>query len=200
MAATVLLAACTAETEVTEDQDVAPEVVAYTLDAENSSIEWKGMMSPEYFHVGTIMASEGSIEMTDGEFSGGSMTIDMTSIKNTDLEEEKGTYLVGHLQGTMPDEDHPVDMFFNTPAHPEATVTLGEYNDGKLSVTFNVVGKEFTQDVDVAMKSDDNGASIGGNFSVDMSSLMLPGLQPNPETGEGINPSVEFTIDLAFKK
>lgn len=202
-AGAALVASCSSEATMDEQEEVAVETVTYSLDADNSSLHWKGMMSPEYFHVGTVDVAEGSITTEDGTLTSGTFSVDMNSMVATSSEafpEEKATYLVGHLQGTMPDEDHPVDMFFNTPKFPNVDVTLGAYTDGNLEVTLSIVGKELTQSVPVTLTSDESSAAINGTFNLDLTSLNLPGLQANPETGEGISPSVEFTLDLNLKK
>lgn len=197
LAATALFTASCSSPEVVEEEVV---VENYSLDKDNSTIKWKGMMSPEYFHTGTVNLSEGSITMTDGELTGGSFVVDMTTITNTDLVEEKGTYLEGHLMGTMVDEDHPENMFFQVPKYSTVTVTLGEYKDGMLTTTLDILGQKITQDVKVDLKSNENGATIAGNFKYDFTPLNIPGLQANPETGEGISPMIEFDINVALKK
>lgn len=203
-ASTLFMASCGADAtnETEEQEEVAVAPITYTLDNEASSLEWKGGMSEEYFHTGSVSFSEGSLTMTDGNVTEGSFTIDMTSIASTDVNLEPGQaeYLNGHLTGTMVDDAHPVNMFFNTPAHPTVKVTLGEYTDGNLSVTLNILGQELTQDVAVTINSDDLSAGISGEFALDFASLGIPGFTPNPETGEGISPSVDFKLDLKLKK
>lgn len=176
------------------------ETTTYNLDKNNSSLEWAANMSPEYGHTGTVVISDGSIEMEGDALKSGSFTIDMTTIKSTDLEEPKAGYLNAHLMGTAPDEDHPADLFFNTPEYPTATVTLLDYSNGKLKLTLNVVGKELTQEVPATLTTTENGATIKGDFSLDMSSLNIKGLQPNPEDGSGINPSIDFKLNVALTK
>ncbi|MCH2223522.1 MAG: YceI family protein [Crocinitomicaceae bacterium] len=179
------------------------EEVTYTLDTENSSLVWKGMMSPEYFHVGNITISDGTISMKNDVLSSGTFTVDMNSITATisdDFPEDKANYLAGHLMGTVTDEDHPANLFFNTPKFPNTTVTLGEYNNGKLDITLSIIGKELKQTIPATISSDDDEAAINGTFTLDLSSLEIPGLQADSETGEGISPSVEFKLDLQLNK
>ena len=200
LATTALLAvACSSETNVEENEETV-EAVEYTLDAENSSLRWAANMGPDYGHKGTVNITEGSLTMEGDALTSGSFVIDMNSIVSTDLEDPKAGVLAGHLTGTMVDEDHPVDMFFNTPKFPQVTVTLGDYADGKLGLTLDIVGKKLEQEVDATLTADENGASIKGDFGLDMTSLMLPGLQPNPEDGSGINPVIDFNLDVKLKK
>lgn len=195
--ASVAIVGCS---ETTETEEPKVEQVTYTLDEANSSLEWKAGMGPEYFHVGTVKITEGNLVMAGDELVEGSFTIDMNTIESTDLDSVKKTYLAGHLTGTMPDENHPVDMFFNTPKYPTVKVTLGDYKDGKLGLTLNIIGKELKTTVPVVVKADENGASLKGKFSIDFSSLGMPGLQPNPEDGSAINPEFEFNLNAVLTK
>lgn len=195
-AGTLSLGACTSSVEENEAEVV--ETVTYTLDAANSTLGWAASMSPEYGHTGTVDFKSGSITMEGEELTGGSFVVDMSTIKNTDQGAEKAAALEGHLKGTLVDEDHPQNMFFNTPEHPKVEVKLGEYKDGKLTTTLMVLGSEITQDVPVTITSDENGASIKGKFSMDFSSLGMPGLAPS-EHG-AISPNFEFDLNLVLTK
>jgi hypothetical protein len=183
---------------VEEETEVVVETVTYTLDAENSTLGWAASMSPEYGHQGTVNFTSGSIAMQESELTEGSFVVDMTSIKNTDQEGDKAMALEGHLKGTMVDEDHPVNMFFNTPDFPTVEVKLGEYKDGNLSTTLVILGSEITQDVAVVIATDDNGATIKGKFAINFASLNMPGLAPS-EHGS-ILPEFEFDLNMTLTK
>ncbi len=196
----LVAASCSsAEEEVSEDTNQEVEAVTYNLDGGASSLAWAANMGPDYGHEGTVGITEGTLTVKGDDVSG-NFTIDMSTIKSTDLDEPKATYLSAHLQGTAPDEDHPVDMFFNVPMYPTVGVTVDGYSDGKLMLTLDIVGKELKQDVAAEMTSDENGASIKGDFSLDLTSLGIPGLQPNPEDGSQINPVIDFTLDAVLTK
>lgn len=183
----------------TETEETVVETTTYNLDKENSTLGWAANMGPDYGHKGFVDITEGSIEMEGETLKSGSFTIDMNTIKSTDLEEPKAGILASHLKGTAPDEDHPADLFFNTPKFPTVKVTLGEYKDGKLGLTLDIVGKKLTQEVPVKLTHDENGASIKGDFALDMNSLEIPGLQPGPD-GSQINPEIDFQLNVALKK
>lgn len=193
------VAVITASCSSTEAEVEVVETVSYSLDTEASSLEWAANMGPDYGHTGTVEISEGSIEMTGDDLTSGSFIIDMNTIKSTDLEEPKASYLAAHLMGTAPDEKHPVDLFFNSPKFPTVKVTLGEYKDGKLGLTLDILGKELKQDVAVKLTSNDKGASIKGDFALDMNALEIPGLQPGPD-GSQINPAIDFKLNVVLKK
>jgi hypothetical protein len=191
---------CSSSDDAVEGEEMKVEAVTYTLDQENSSIKWKGQMSPEYFHTGTVDFSEGSITMEGSELTSGSFTVDMTTIKNTDLEAPKSDYLVGHLTGTMVDEAHPQELFFNTPKFPNVKVTVDGYTDSNMDLTISILGKEVKQSVDALLMNDSNEASIKGAFSIDLTSVGIMGLQVNPEDGSQISPMIEFEVIIALTK
>jgi hypothetical protein len=198
-AVSALAVSCSSNGEENTEEEAVE--MSYTLDAENSSLMWAANSGPDYGHDGTVGISEGSLSTVNGELTEGTFTIDMNTIANTDIDKpEKAAALVGHLTGNGPDENHPVDLFFNVPAYPTVGVTLGDYADGKLGLTLDILGKELKQDVDVEFSSDDEGASIKGDFQLDLTSLEIPGLQPDPEDGSGINPVIDFKLDVKLTK
>jgi len=191
------LGACS-ETTTDEEVNEEVEVLTYNLDNENSSLKWAAQMSPDYGHKGTIDFESGSITMENGELKEGSFIVDLKSIKVTDLGEEKAPVLEGHLKGTMVDEDHPQDMFFNTPENATAEVKVGEYKDGKLTTTLILLGTEVTQDVPVEITSDENGATIKGKFKFNFAAFNMPGLEPS-EHG-AIQPDFDFDLNVVLTK
>lgn len=60
---------------------------AYKVDVASSILTWKGYKVTGD-HSGTVKVKSGSLQFTDGSLSGGTFVIDMTSIKDTDLEGE----------------------------------------------------------------------------------------------------------------
>lgn len=200
LAAGVLtLGACSEATDEVVEENVEVEVVKYNLDAENSTLAWAASISPQYGHTGTVDFKSGSITMENDALTEGSFVVDMTTIKNTDIDvEPKAQALEGHLKGTIVDEDHPVDMFFNTEKSPTVDVKLGEYKDGKLKTTLIILGNEVTQDVPVTITANEEGASIKGKFTMDFTPAGLPGLAQH---GEGsISPMIEFDLNVMLTK
>ena len=82
------------------------------VNTETSHIHWTGSKVAGS-HNGTINLKDGSIAMADGTVAGGSFTIDMSTIVNEDLPDDKKGDLVGHLMS--PDffdvENHPTAAF-----------------------------------------------------------------------------------------
>ena len=128
--------------EVKEEVVVVEESEALdNVDVDASLITWKGE-KPTGTHNGTIMLEEGSIVMTDGKLTGGEFVVDMSTIKNEDLDEEGATKLVGHL--ASPD-------FFDVETYPTSkfVITSVEENEGKLAVTGNLTIKDVTKSITV---------------------------------------------------
>lgn len=89
--------------------------------SEKSTVYWRGT-KPTGEHVGTVAISAGKIAVEDGSVTAGSITIDLNSIVNDDLEGDMNARLVGHLKS----ED-----FFHTSEYPEAKfeiVSLEDYS------------------------------------------------------------------------
>jgi len=79
----------------------------YKIDNQKSKITWTGKKVTGQ-HTGTINLSEGSFTSKGNKISGGSFTIDMTSLKDG----EANAKLEGHLKS---------DDFFSTDKNPTAT-------------------------------------------------------------------------------
>jgi len=82
----------------------------YTIDAAKSKITWVGKKVTGQ-HNGTVNLSEGTFTLKGKEISGGSFTMDMTSIKDADANAR----LEGHLKS---------DDFFSTEKFPKATFVI----------------------------------------------------------------------------
>lgn len=195
---------CSSSDDTTDEENGTEEAkeVTYSLDAASSSLTWHGEMGPEYGHNGTVSISEGSVTMMGEALESGSFSIDMNSIAVTDegMEDDKKGYLAAHLKGTAPDEDHPQNMFWNTPDFPATTVTLNSFEDGQLDMTMNVIGKEVNKTVPATIKMDGDKLMIMGDFSIEFSDMGIPGFMANPETGEGISPKVDFSLNVVLSK
>lgn len=180
------------ETENQETQEVV-EPTVYTLDTEASMLKWKGSEGEDDFHVGTINFSEGSVTMEGAALQEGSFVVDMASItvKDDGFPDNLKAKLKGHLEN----ED-----FFDVAKYATTTVSLGSYADGNLDITLNVMGKEVTSTVPVMIATTEDGATINGNFSVDLSDVGVPGLAPQEEADESISPVIEFGISAVLKK
>lgn len=130
--------------------DSATETTAvgvYNLDVSNSKIDWVGS-KPAGKHTGTLTLTEGNFEVTEGNITGGTFTIDMNSITVTDLSGDDKMYLETHLKGTGDKESE--DHFFNVNKYPTATFTVSsvEKVENNHLVKGNLTVKDITHAVE----------------------------------------------------
>ena len=87
----------------------------HELDLEKSRVEWTGR-SLMGAHHGTVKLKAGHIDARDGLPVGGSMTLDMSTIENADIEDaEMRQLLIHHLKS---------DDFFDVERYPDAVFEL----------------------------------------------------------------------------
>ncbi|MCB1198562.1 MAG: YceI family protein [Deltaproteobacteria bacterium] len=106
----------------------------YVVNTTDTTIAWTGSKSlVDSKHVGTIDVKEGYLEFTKGDLTGGQFVVDMTTIKNSDVKDEKyNQKLVGHLKS----ED-----FFHVSDHPTASFIITKVTPVKKQKdTYNVTG------------------------------------------------------------
>ena len=104
-----------------EVSKTAQSAMAYEVNPAMSKVLWTGS-KPTGTHTGTINLSHGSLFTTNGMLSGGTFTLDMTSLVVTDLKPEDGkASLEDHLKGMTDDK---ADDFFNVRQYPNATFTI----------------------------------------------------------------------------
>jgi polyisoprenoid-binding protein YceI len=109
----------------------------FKVDAEKSKLTWIGKKVTGS-HNGTINIAEGSLTTKSDKVTGGTFTIDMTSIKDADGNER----LVGHLKS---------DDFFSTEKHPKATFVISKVTAGEkdqYTVKGNLTIKGITNEVE----------------------------------------------------
>ena len=117
-----------------------PEATNYAVDAAKTTITWTGAKVGGS-HTGNISLKEGSFSFDGEQLTGGSFTIDMTTITNTDLEGEYNGQLVGHLKS---------DDFFGVATYPTAKVEITEVvaqGPGKYKVTADLTIKATTKEI-----------------------------------------------------
>ncbi len=174
------------------------EKVMYSVDPAATTLEWTGYEGNDpttHFHTGVISVTEGSIIAEGTQITGGDFKIDMLSIQETTdgKPEEKKAKLVGHLGN----ED-----FFQVEAHPTATFLITGVDGKNVSGQLNVLGKTLDITIPVEVNVEAESISVAAEFSVDMSSLGMPGLQAeegaDPE--EVINSKVNFVLRLKGNK
>lgn len=91
------------------------ELVSRPVITEDSEINWVGANFTGGKHTGTINIAEGKLIEQGGQIVGGGFVIDMNTIANTDLPDDKKADLVGHLTN---------GDFFETDKYPLATFEI----------------------------------------------------------------------------
>lgn len=109
----------------------------YTIDPQKSKITWVGKKVTGQ-HNGTVNLSEGTLITKGKKITGGSFTIDMTSLKDADGSER----LEKHLKN---------DDFFSSDKHPKATfviTTLESKGSNQYAVKGNLTIKGITNAIE----------------------------------------------------
>jgi polyisoprenoid-binding protein YceI len=112
-------------------------------DAAATVIDWKGDKIVGSFHVGTIDLKSGWLTVDGSSITGGEFIVDMNSIKNSDLKDEKmRERLVGHLKS---------DDFFGVEKFPLSRLVItgsSKTTDGRTLFRGNLTIKEATHPVE----------------------------------------------------
>jgi len=172
------------------------------VDSKASNIEWKGTKKIGSFHAGNVAVKDGKIDTNDkNEIIGGTITIDMTKISNSDLAADPDSQkkLVGHL--SSPD-------FFDVAKYP--TSTLKSTSVTKKSKEHNVKG-------DLTIKGKTNPVEFPANIETTSTSakadatIKIDRTKWDIKYGSGsffkeltadkiINNDLEFVLKLVAKK
>jgi polyisoprenoid-binding protein YceI len=108
------------------------------INLEKSIVNWKGSMLFSFGeHYGTVNFKEGSLEFKNNEIIGGTFTVDMNTIVNTDGEYSED--LVNHLKN----ED-----FFEVDKFPESKlefINFEKVEDNRLKIEANLTIKNITK-------------------------------------------------------
>ncbi|MBU2927339.1 YceI family protein [Winogradskyella psychrotolerans] len=128
-----------------------------TVKVEDSSIIWKGYKVGGE-HTGTINLKSGMLSFDGATLTGGTFTIDMTSINTTDLQGEYKGKLDGHLKS---------DDFFGVEEFPTATLKITSVtgNDGNYNVKADITIKGKTEAISFPMIVKGNSATA--NLKID---------------------------------
>ena len=98
------------------------------VDAKTSTIKWIGSKIAES-HEGTVNIQKGVLDINHGVLVGGQISIDMSTITNTDMEGRRKQRLEWHLKN----ED-----FFNVESFPLAVITISNAKRGEGN-TYNII-------------------------------------------------------------
>jgi len=97
-----------------EAAEMTSESVNYSINVDESNVQWGAAKVLQGSHTGTINISEGSIATKDGAIESGSFTLDMTSFVETNIADSEPE-MVAKLNGHLKSAD-----FFNVDTFPTA--------------------------------------------------------------------------------
>ena len=136
----------------------------YTVDAEQSTVQWVGKKVTGQ-HNGSIAIQAGTLEITDGQLTGGQFSIDMGTIDTEDLQGEDKAKLEGHLKS---------DDFFGVEAYPTAQlvitqVTPEEDNTYTITGDLTIKGKTNPIEFPATVNMQDGQVTAEADITVDRS-------------------------------
>ncbi len=113
--------------------------VSYKVDASKSKVEWLAKKVTGQ-HNGTVALTNGNLVVTGEKITGGSFTVDMTSIACLDLTGEWNGKLVGHLKS---------DDFFSVENNPSSKfeITKVVESAGNTTIEGNLTIKGITKPI-----------------------------------------------------
>jgi len=152
-------------------------------DPSATQITWTGKkLGKEHF--GTISLKDGFIHIDNNAITGGEFLVDMTTIKSTDIEDEKmNGMLVGHLKS---------DDFFGVEKYPASKLVLtgsSKFVNGTATVKGIMTIKEATNPVEFTVKE-----TVTGNVKTYKAVITVDRSLYNVRYGSG-----KFFTDLGDK-
>ena len=150
----IALASCnlnTSQSESSNDTALQASDASYTINPDQSIIVWTGREVTTSKHFGNIYFASGQFEVKSGLISSGEFVVDMTTIDNQDLPEERRGRLEAHLKS---------DDFFSVESYPTALLSilsLESMSEGKWLVSGELTIKTFTHPVEFEMLNSNDG-------------------------------------------
>jgi len=167
IAAALSISACNTAPKSESGSDTKSGTIsaeALTVNLDKSFVSWKGDMLGMYSHSGVINISDAELSVEDGHVSGGSFTVDMSSMTPTDeaYNPEEGRTkerLVGHL--SSPD-------FFDVENHPTSTFRIKSVDGSTVTGDLTIRGITHEETVkNVTVTKEGNGYKITGDLTFD---------------------------------
>ena len=141
----------TSQSESSNDSDLQVSDAIYTIDPNQSIIVWTGREVTTSKHFGNIYFASGQFEVKSGLISSGEFVVDMTTIDNQDLPEERRARLEAHLKS---------DDVFSVESHPTALLSIlssESMSEGKWLVSGELTIKTFNHPVEFEMLNSNDG-------------------------------------------
>ena len=162
------------------------------INLDESYITWKGYKVTGS-HEGTIKFNSGKLTFNDGTLVDGAFSMDMNSIKCTDLQGDSARNLEGHLKSKD---------FFETENHPNAMLQFKEVTmngENNYRVKGDLTIKGITKSIDFDFAVDGNKATAA--LKIDRSKFDVK--YKSPSFFEGLKDKViyddfDITVNLKF--
>ena len=141
----------TSQSESSNGTTLQASDASYTINPDQSIIVWTGREVTTSKHFGNIYFASGQFEVKSGLISSGEFVVDMTTIDNQDLPEERRGRLEAHLKS---------DDFFSVESHPTALLSIlssESVAEGKWMVSGELTIKTFTHPVEFEMSNSNDG-------------------------------------------
>ena len=141
----------TSQSESSNDTVLQVSDAIYTINPDQSIIVWTGREVTTSKHFGNIYFASGQFEVKSGLISSGEFVVDMTTIDNQDLPEDRRGRLEAHLKS---------DDFFSVESHPTALLSIlssESLAEGKWLVSGELTIKTFTHPVVFEMLNSNDG-------------------------------------------
>ena len=148
------LASCnlnTSQSDSSKETNLQASDATYTINPDQSIIVWTGREVTTSKHFGNIYFASGQFEIKSGLISSGEFVVDMTTIDNQDLPEDRRGRLEAHLKS---------DDFFSVESHPTALLSIlssESVAEGKWLVSGELTIKTFTHPVVFEMLNSNDG-------------------------------------------
>lgn len=172
----------------------AEKEVTYKLDAKATTLNWTGKyIADGHAHTGTVNVTGGSMAFKGEELVSGDFTVDLTTLKSTDLSGAMADTLDAHLNGMY---------FFNTAKYANVDVKVNEISAKEIKATLTVMGKKIDAVMPVKMTKDEKSLKAKGKFVVDFAPAPVVGfkaLEGEPENAH-VDSKISFEINLVMKK
>lgn len=123
----------------------------FKANVDATSIKWTGTKVVGSSHYGYVKLKEGNLSLTKGNIQDGKFVIDMSSMTNTDIEnEDYNKKLIGHLHS---------DDFFSVTQFPTATLEIlkaEKFKGDKASVNGQLTIKGQTKPIEFTVEKKEN--------------------------------------------
>lgn len=181
--------------EAENENDALHETVQtnYTVNTEESILNWKGSMIGVYAHEGTMTFKESTLSVKNGKVISGSFTVDMNTMLTTDDDalyvNSPREKLIGHLQA----ED-----FFATETWPTSSFTFKSMEGDEIKGDLTIRGITNSENVTDLIISEENGLlSATGNLIFDRQKYDVK--YENMMGDMVLSDDIELTISLKGK-